>query len=133
MQCPEAAKVAGYQTWKEEFDRQVKEGEEAIWIWAPIITNKCPDCGNSPSYHERGDVLTAYTVYIRGDVGPDDNTGRWNSVPGAGSVSEIQPGSTVTLGLGTGPVPGDYTVRVVHQLSGNESATTLAQSSGPAA
>ncbi len=55
MQCPEATKVAGYQTWKDEFDRQVQAGEEAIWIWAPIITDKCPECGNSPSYHDRAD------------------------------------------------------------------------------
>jgi hypothetical protein len=55
LQCPEARKVAGYQTWKDEFDRQVQAGEEAIWIWAPIITNKCPECGNSPSYHENTD------------------------------------------------------------------------------
>jgi hypothetical protein len=55
LQCPEATKVAGYHTWKDEFDRQVQAGEEAIWIWAPIITNKCPECGNSPSYHERAD------------------------------------------------------------------------------
>jgi len=32
LQCPEARKVAGYQTWKDEFDRQVQAGEEAIWI-----------------------------------------------------------------------------------------------------
>lgn len=82
--------------------------------------------------YERGDVLTSDTVYVRGDVGPDDNTGRWNSVPGAGSASEIQPGSTVTLGLGTGPVPDDYRVRVVYQPAGNESSSTLAESSGPA-
>jgi len=55
MQCPEATKVAGYQTWKDEFDRQVQQGEEAIWIWAPIIASKCPECGNSPSYHENTD------------------------------------------------------------------------------
>jgi hypothetical protein len=51
-QCPEATRVAGYRTWQEEFDRHVKEGESAIWIWAPIITNQCPECENSPSYHE---------------------------------------------------------------------------------
>ena len=55
MQCPEATQVAGYQTWKDKFDRQVQQGEEAIWIWAPIITDKCPECGNSPSYHENTD------------------------------------------------------------------------------
>ena len=31
------------------------EGESAIWIWAPIITNQCPECENSPSYHENSD------------------------------------------------------------------------------
>ena len=51
LQCPEATKVAGYNTWQAEFDRQVQEGEEAIWIWAPIIAPQCPACGNSPSYH----------------------------------------------------------------------------------
>ncbi|WP_256301776.1 ArdC-like ssDNA-binding domain-containing protein [Haloarchaeobius salinus] len=54
-QCPEATKVAGYNTWCNEFDRHVQEGESAIWIWAPIITTKCPECGNSPSYHENTD------------------------------------------------------------------------------
>jgi len=54
-QCPDATKVAGYRTWQEEFDRQVTEGEQAIWIWAPIIARQCPDCGNSPNYHENTD------------------------------------------------------------------------------
>ncbi|GCF12084.1 hypothetical protein Harman_00190 [Haloarcula mannanilytica] len=54
-QCPEATKVAGYRTWQEEFDRQVQDGEQAIWIWAPIIARQCPDCGNSPNYHENTD------------------------------------------------------------------------------
>ncbi|WP_020220554.1 ImmA/IrrE family metallo-endopeptidase [Halarchaeum acidiphilum] len=55
LQCPEATKVAGYRAWQEEFDRYVQEGESAIWIWAPIITTQCPECGNSPSYHEQSD------------------------------------------------------------------------------
>ncbi|GAA0291018.1 hypothetical protein GCM10009066_01890 [Halarchaeum salinum] len=55
LQCPEATKVAGYRAWQEEFDRHVQEGERAIWIWAPIITTQCPECGNSPNYHERSD------------------------------------------------------------------------------
>ncbi|WP_408960746.1 DUF955 domain-containing protein [Natrinema sp. 74] len=53
LQCPEATKVAGYNTWRNEFDRHVQEGEQAIWIWAPIITKQCPECENSPSYHEQ--------------------------------------------------------------------------------
>src|SRR6056297_673436 len=55
LQCPHATRVAGYRTWQNEFDRHVKEGETAIWIWAPIIAKRCPNCGNSPSYHERSD------------------------------------------------------------------------------
>ncbi|QLD90372.1 DUF955 domain-containing protein [Natronomonas salina] len=55
QQCPEATKVAGYRTWQEEFDRHVKEGESAIWIWAPIIAKRCPECENSQSYHEESD------------------------------------------------------------------------------
>jgi hypothetical protein len=47
--------VAGYRTWQEDFDRHVQEGESAIWIWAPIITKQCPECENSPSYHENSD------------------------------------------------------------------------------
>ncbi len=54
-QCPHATQVAGYNTWRDEFDRYVKEGEQAIWIWAPIITKQCPECENSPSYHEQSD------------------------------------------------------------------------------
>jgi antirestriction protein ArdC len=51
-QMPDATRIAGYNTWREEFDRHVQEGEQAIWIWAPITAAKCPDCGNSPSYHD---------------------------------------------------------------------------------
>jgi len=54
-QYPDATKVAGYRTWQEEFDRHVQEGESAIWIWAPIITKQCPECENSPSFHEDSD------------------------------------------------------------------------------
>jgi len=54
-QCPEATRVAGYQTWQTEFDRHVTEGESAIWIWAPIIAKQCPECENSSSYHEQSD------------------------------------------------------------------------------
>ncbi|SIR74268.1 hypothetical protein SAMN05421858_3560 [Haladaptatus litoreus] len=55
LQCPNATKVAGYNTWRTEFDRHVQEGEHGIWIWAPIITKQCPDCENSPSYHEQSE------------------------------------------------------------------------------
>ena len=55
QQCPEATRVAGYRTWQDDFDRHVQEGESAIWIWAPIIAKQCPECENSPSYHEDSD------------------------------------------------------------------------------
>jgi hypothetical protein len=71
-QCPEATRVAGYRTWQEEFDRHVKEGESAIWIWAPIIAKRCPECENSPSYHEQSDCEydeTPPEVWSKGLVG----------------------------------------------------------------
>lgn len=54
-QYPDATHVAGYRTWQEEFNRHVKAGESAIWIWAPIISKRCPECENSPTYHEQGE------------------------------------------------------------------------------
>ncbi|GGL72941.1 ArdC-like ssDNA-binding domain-containing protein [Halocalculus aciditolerans] len=72
LQCPEATKVAGYNTWRNEFDRHVQEGESAIWIWAPIITKQCPKCENSPSYHEQSDCEydeTAPDEWSKGLVG----------------------------------------------------------------
>ena len=55
LQKPDASQVAGYHTWKNDFDRYVQKGESGIWIWAPIITKKCPDCGNATSYHNNID------------------------------------------------------------------------------
>ncbi|USZ71445.1 ArdC-like ssDNA-binding domain-containing protein [Natronosalvus halobius] len=51
QQCPSATRVAGYRSWQTNFDRQVKKGERAIWIWAPITARKCPSCGLSKSRH----------------------------------------------------------------------------------
>lgn len=36
IQCPEASMVAGYKKWKDDFERQVKKGEKAIRILAPV-------------------------------------------------------------------------------------------------
>ncbi|WP_224338104.1 ArdC-like ssDNA-binding domain-containing protein [Haloprofundus halobius] len=72
QQCPEASHVAGYRTWQDEFDRHVEEGEQAIWIWAPIITKRCPECANSPSYHANTDCeydATPPEEWSRGLVG----------------------------------------------------------------
>jgi hypothetical protein len=52
-QCPHASKIAGFHTWRNEFDRYVQEGESAIWIWRPIITERCPQCENSERYHNQ--------------------------------------------------------------------------------
>ncbi|WP_222913160.1 ArdC-like ssDNA-binding domain-containing protein [Natrinema sp. SYSU A 869] len=71
-QCPNATRVAGYRTWQTEFDRHVKEGENAIWIWAPIIAKQCPECENSPSYHDQSDCEydeTAPEEWSKGLVG----------------------------------------------------------------
>ncbi|WP_222913965.1 ArdC-like ssDNA-binding domain-containing protein [Natrinema sp. SYSU A 869] len=71
-QCPNATRIAGYRTWQDEFDRHVKEGENAIWIWAPIIAKQCPECENSPSYHDRSDCEydeTAPEEWSKGLVG----------------------------------------------------------------
>jgi hypothetical protein len=72
LQCPNATKVAGYNTWRTEFDRHVQEGENGIWIWAPIITKRCPECENAPSYHEQSDCTydeVAPEAWSKGLVG----------------------------------------------------------------
>lgn len=55
LQCPEASRVAGYRMWQTEFDRHVRAGESAIWIWAPITAKKCPACERSQSRCEQSD------------------------------------------------------------------------------
>ena len=37
MQCPDASRVAGFQTWKKDFHRYVVKGAKAIKILAPVI------------------------------------------------------------------------------------------------
>jgi hypothetical protein len=37
IQCPQASRVAGYQSWKTKFQRQVKQGEKGIAILAPCL------------------------------------------------------------------------------------------------
>jgi hypothetical protein len=58
-QYPKATQVATYNTWENEFDRHVKEGESAIWIWRPntFTGQKCPHCGNAPNYHPDNETL----------------------------------------------------------------------------
>ncbi|WP_148412911.1 ImmA/IrrE family metallo-endopeptidase [Haloferax sp. KTX1] len=52
LQYPDATHVAGYRRWQTEFDRQVSEGESAIWIWAPITAKVCPTCGEPKASHD---------------------------------------------------------------------------------
>jgi len=66
-QMPEATTVAGYHTWQ-DMGRQVQSGESAIWIWAPIITEKCPECGNAESYHD----CEGHTCSFHEESDPDE-------------------------------------------------------------
>jgi len=68
LQCPEATKVAGYRQWQEKFDRHVKEGESAIWIWAPLEGKICPECGTPKYKHD----LTNCEYFEEEDVDEDD-------------------------------------------------------------
>lgn len=45
MQCPEATLVAGYRKWQEQ-GRQVKKGEKAIWILAPMTFKRETEDGD---------------------------------------------------------------------------------------
>ena len=40
MQFPEASAVAGFQSWKKNFERTVKKGEHGIQIFAPFMVNE---------------------------------------------------------------------------------------------
>lgn len=70
LQMPGATRVAGFNTWANDFDRYVQEGEDAIWIWRPntITARKCPDCGQAPGYHKDNEDLDC----PRADSSPED-------------------------------------------------------------
>ena len=48
MQCPEAKQVAGYRKWQ-ELGRQVRKGEKAIRILAPIVVKRRDEPGDEPA------------------------------------------------------------------------------------
>jgi hypothetical protein len=48
----EAKYFHGYKTWQNEYGRQVEKGTDGFKILTPIIARKCPECGNSPDYHD---------------------------------------------------------------------------------
>lgn len=95
MQKPDATRVAGYSTWDKEFDRHVKEGENAIWIWRPntVTSHKCPQCGNAPSYHAGNAELDCK------HAGEDSDPDEWNFDP----VDEWERGE-ILCGFSPAPV-----------------------------
>ena len=56
FQCPAASHVAGYNTWKKTFGRQVKKGERGIQILAPCPYQKAVS-------REKKDPTTGQTLY----------------------------------------------------------------------
>lgn len=56
LQCPTASNVAGYNTWKKVFDRQVKRGERGIQILAPCSYQRA-------AMVEKKDPTTGQTLY----------------------------------------------------------------------
>lgn len=79
LQKPDATKVAGFWTWKNEFDRHVKDGEDAIWIWRPntFTGKKCPHCGNKPVYHEGNEDLDCPLAPEGPDEWDDEDPDEW--------------------------------------------------------
>ena len=61
MQCPAATMVAGYRKWQDEFGRQVKKGETAIRILAPM-TRKRKTVVQDEDGNEREEEVK-YTTY----------------------------------------------------------------------
>ena len=60
MQCPEATHVAGYNTWKSKFNRQVRKGEKGITIVAPAPYNSEEPVikDGKPLFDEAGMLVT---------------------------------------------------------------------------
>ena len=56
MQCPHATRVAGYNTWRKSFGRNVKQSEKGICILAPCPTRKYV-------WQEVKDPKTGATIY----------------------------------------------------------------------
>ena len=61
MQCPAATMVAGYRKWQDEFGRQVKRGERAIRILAPMTRKvKLMVADEDGNEHEQEVKYTTY-------------------------------------------------------------------------
>lgn len=70
----DAKHFCGYNTWQNEHNRHVDEGSEGYSLIAPNMGLKCPDCGNTPSYHtnEWIDCDRAGTSPDSWDINPQD-------------------------------------------------------------
>jgi len=53
LELGKAKHFHGYHTWRNMYGRQVIKGESGFQVLSPIITSKCPECGNSVSYHDK--------------------------------------------------------------------------------
>lgn len=86
MQKPDATLIAGYRKWQNDFQRQVKKGEKAIRIIAPIMHKKAiPDSDEETVYYTfrsvpvfdisqtEGEDLPEYVSDLKGDVDDYDS------------------------------------------------------------
>lgn len=103
MQCPEATHVASYKRWQKEFNRQVRKGEKAIRILAPIThkqtireTNK--DTGEATDHEHVWMSFKAVPVFdisqTEGDDLPEIAHDLTGDVEGFGKLAEAIEGCT---------------------------------------
>lgn len=63
LQCPSASYVAGYEAWKTKFKRQVRKGEKAIRILAPIPHKKEIEDENGEKKEIKWTTFRAVSVF----------------------------------------------------------------------
>jgi hypothetical protein len=63
-QNPEATRVAGFNTWKNEFGRVVNKGEKAMWILAPVVKKVKGTDAESGQEVEKGRTVGFRTVGV---------------------------------------------------------------------
>jgi antirestriction protein ArdC len=69
LQCPEATRVAGFRAWQ-QLDRQVRKGEKAIWILAPVTRKRDDDDADDDDGNKR--ILVAFKPACVFDVSQTD-------------------------------------------------------------
>lgn len=66
LQAPNASVVAGYKKWQKDYDRTVKKGEHAIYIYAPSRSTKpMLDQAGNPMVDANGNERTVQRTYFR--------------------------------------------------------------------